>query len=83
MHNLVLTRFLVAAQVWTRANPAYRLAEVRTGYELAKVLYETGSIVPDAWLLFERSDGKRFPVLLERDRGMEYQQKFKQHVGEG
>jgi len=40
-------------------------------------------VVPDAWLLIERvREGapERFPVLLEIDRGTEYQRRFKEHV---
>jgi hypothetical protein len=91
LHNLILTRFLVAAQVC----PEMKVSEVQLCYELAKApgKVELGlpaggkekkisvAVIPDAWLDFERvADSKRFPVLLEIDRGMEYQKKFKQHV---
>jgi hypothetical protein len=36
--------------------------------------------VPDAYLCFERSDGEIFSVLVEIDRGTEYQERFKAHV---
>jgi hypothetical protein len=36
--------------------------------------------VPDAWLLFERPDGKRASILVEIDRGREYGSAFKAHV---
>ena len=94
MHNLLLTRFLVAALSWSKKHPEIRLARTRISYELARSpavvqvseegRTETLKVVPDAWLLFERvRDGKverTFPVLLEIDRGTEYRQKFKQHV---
>lgn len=94
LHNLLLTRFLVAAHSWCAKEPNYGLAKTRISYELAKqpatveVLKdgrtETLRVVPDAWMLFERlKNGKheRFmPVLLEIDRGMEYREKFKSHV---
>jgi hypothetical protein len=41
-------------------------------------------VIPDAWLYFERlKNGEHedyFPLLLEIDRGMEYQHKFKHHL---
>ena len=94
VHNLILTRFLVAAYKWSANHPEYRLAKTRTSYELARYpvpvrvsgweKMETVPVIPDAWLLFERlEDGVRkrvFPVLLEIDRGTAHQQKFKQHV---
>ena len=80
IHDLVLTRFCVAAAAWAAKQPAFKLVQTRTCYELAKM----GKVVPDAWLLFERLKGSvhetYFPVLLEIDRGMEHQNKFKQHL---
>jgi hypothetical protein len=84
MHNLVLTRFLVAAHTWSKTHPDYKLSQIRMYYELAKEAVKSGSVVPDAWLLFERRqkiDGiNAFPILLEIDRGMEYEKRFKEHV---
>jgi hypothetical protein len=71
-----------------------RLVKMRLCYELAReratveIVREGDTdklkVIPDAWLCFEvLKDGlhERFiPVLLEIDRGMEYQQKFKQHL---
>ena len=93
-HSLALTRFLVAAKAWAARQPEFRLAETRTSYELGRTPAtvelgegrerETVRVVPDAWLLFEQlRDGRHahwLPVLLELDRGTEYQRKFKQHV---
>src|SRR4051794_15264903 len=94
LHNLLLTRFLVAAKSWSKTQPQVRLAQTRICYELLKTPVtiaankgggtETINVTPDAWLLFENlKDGQHdqwMPILLEIDRGMEYQQKFKQHV---
>jgi hypothetical protein len=81
IHNLTLTHFCVAATVWAAKQPHFRLIETRTCYEIARA---GAAVVPDAWLLFETlKEGTHehyFPVLLEIDRGMEYQQKFKRHV---
>jgi hypothetical protein len=39
------------------------------------------SVIPDGWLQFERlSDGAHFPILVEIDRGSEYQERFKNHI---
>jgi hypothetical protein len=91
LHNLILTRFLVASQICKEMN----VSEIQLCYELAnapgrvelglpaggKEKKVTVAVIPDAWLDFERvADGKRFPVILEIDRGMEYSRKFKQHV---
>jgi hypothetical protein len=94
LHNLVLTRFLVAASYFAKCNPDFKLTQIRTCYELAKIAptvtlttkggNESVKVIPDTWLLFERLTGNThdayFPVLLEIDRGREYQQKFKSHV---
>jgi hypothetical protein len=94
LHNLLLTRFLVAAHTWARSAPDFNLTQTRTCYELSKIsptviLNKDGreenlKVIPDSWLLFERVKGAEhkcfFPILLEIDRGREYQQKFKSHV---
>jgi hypothetical protein len=93
-HSLFLTRFLVAAEMWSKAEPDYDLSQTRISYQLArapasvaigeKAEKETVTVIPDAWLLFEKLQNGRharwYPVLLEVDRGTEYQQKFKQHI---
>lgn len=93
-HNLTLSRFLVAAHSWSAMQSDFKLAQTRICYDLAReaMTFEISKegkterlkVIPDAWLLFEQlKDGRHahwFPVLLEVDRGMEYQQKFKQHV---
>jgi hypothetical protein len=76
-HTLLLTRFLVGAQVWCRNQPDFTLLEMRISYEMQE---EVKGIIPDGWLLFEAMSGKKYAVLLELDRGMEQGQKFKQHV---
>jgi Replication-relaxation len=79
-HQLLLTRFVLCACQFASHNPDYTLADVRLCYDIERSLGKrTGeAVVPDAWLLFER-EGK-FPVLLELDRGTEYQERFKNHV---
>ena len=82
-HQLLLTRFVICACRFVSQSPDYSLADIRLCYELEKRIgkREGEAVVPDAWLHFERvSDGERFPVLLEIDRGSEYQERFKNHV---
>jgi hypothetical protein len=88
-HNLLLTRLLVAAHAWAAKQPDFELVKTRICYELAKTaatleVSREGKtekkVIPDGWVEFERNDGKKFPILLEVDRGMEYSRKFKRHV---
>jgi hypothetical protein len=78
---LLLTRFVVCACRFANQNPDLTLADVRLCYDIERSLgkREREEMVPDAWLLFEQ-DGKQFPVLVEIDRGTEYQERFKNHV---
>jgi hypothetical protein len=82
IHNLTLTRFLVAAAAWAARRTDFKLIQTRICYELVKI--PGVKVVPDAWLLFEKlKNGAHehyYPVLLEIDRGVENQHKFKQHV---
>jgi hypothetical protein len=91
LHHLILTRFLVAAQVWSKKQAGFTLADTRISHELAQTpatvditqggYTQTVPVVPDAWLKFVRvQDDMDFPILLEIDRGSEYKQKFKQHI---
>ena len=89
LHHLLLTRFLVAASWWCRNREETLLLEERTSYDLARNPPQVTitkkekpiriSIIPDAWLFFALPQGK-YAVLFELDRGMEFQEKFKQHV---
>ena len=90
VHSLLLTRVLVAAETFARGSDGIRLAGRRISYELWKSppvvqialdgeRHEV-KVVPDAWLLFERADGRRASVLVEIDRGREYRSAFKAHV---
>src|SRR5207248_7350577 len=81
-HDLVLTRFCVAAASWAAKQPDFKFLETRTCYELAR--RPATKVTPDAWLLFEKlKDGAHeyyYPLLLEVDRGSEHGQKFKHHL---
>jgi hypothetical protein len=91
VHSLLLTRTLVAAEVWAREKEDLSLAVCRISYELSEEppvvviknregRQERVKVVPDAWLRFDRSDGKKLPVLWEIDRGREHQIRFKEHI---
>jgi hypothetical protein len=88
-HSLQLTSFICAAHYWVRTNPSYTLSRELLSYALVQnpptVSLQTEehtttiTVVPDAFLCFER-DGEKFPVLLEIDRGTEYQSMLKKKL---
>ena len=89
LHHLLLTRFISAATWVCRSRDDLTLLAQRLSYEFLKnppqvTLTQkdkksTLTVIPDAWLLFGKENAK-YAVLFELDRGMEYQEKFKQHV---
>jgi Replication-relaxation len=88
-HQLLLTRFVVAACSWASKEPEYRLADVWLSYDIAKSMASlagehgrrAAAVIPDGWLQFERvADGAHVPILVEIDRGSEYQERFKNHI---
>jgi Replication-relaxation len=88
-HQLTLTRLIVSACQWIRKQAEYSLADMRLCYELEKRIAKlhgekertAALVIPDGWLLFERvADRARSPLLIEIDRGSEYQERFKNHV---
>jgi hypothetical protein len=89
LHHLLLTRFLVAANWWCRGREDLTILSERVSYELGrtpprititrKEKKTTLSVIPDAWLSFGK-EKPQYGILFELDRGMEYQEKFKQHV---
>jgi hypothetical protein len=82
-HQLLVTRFVICACRFTNQHPEYTLADVRLCYDMERSVGNRAgeAVVPDAWLHFERvADAVRFPVLVEIDRGSEYQERFKNHV---
>lgn len=94
LHDLILTRFLVAANRFASETPDFRVSAVRICYELAGSPVEVElegqgkrekiTVVPDGWVLFEKlRDGRHmhwFPVLVEIDRGTMYRERFKRHI---
>jgi hypothetical protein len=93
-HDLILTRFLVASEVWCRKQEAMRFLQTRICYELAKTPARVAidfegkraliKVIPDAWLEIQKLRvGKppaHFGILLEIDRGHLYQKRFKEHI---
>ena len=84
IHNLILTRTMIAASQWAKTHPTYSLTQTRICYELSgKALPTDRQVIPDGWLRFseQTSDGSYAqPVIIELDRGMEYKEKFRKHV---
>lgn len=77
LHNLILTRAMIAAVVWAKNHPSFSLIDKCISYELP------GKVVPDSWLLFEERAAEgiyEHPVMLEIDRGMEDKYAFRRHV---
>jgi hypothetical protein len=87
LHHLLLTRFVVAVQSYTRNHPQISLLQTRLCHELARNQAEIAGenkqksaktvIIPDAWMLFAlQSNGAHYPVMLEIDRGTTFRSKF-------
>ena len=72
LHNLILTRTMIAGGLWANEHPDFSLISKHICYELP------GKVIPDGWLLFEeRTDNAVYeqPVMIELDRGMEHKDK--------
>jgi hypothetical protein len=86
MHNLTVTRFLIALRAFCNTRQDIRLAEMRTQYELAHTIPAeegTTKVVPDAWVNAMVQNGLQqefAPLLIEVDRGTQWQQAFKQRL---
>jgi hypothetical protein len=96
LHNLLLSRTLIAASVWAKKQPNFKLVKTRICYELAREApsieltdakgeREKVKVIPDAFCLFQKlsnnkHDERFYQVLLEIDRGMEYQKRFKKAI---
>jgi Replication-relaxation len=96
LHNLILSRTLIAASLWAKKQPNFKLLKTRICHELAREApaiqltngkgeREMVRVIADAYLLFQKlSDNKHderfYQVLLEIDRGMEFQKRFKKAI---
>ncbi len=91
LHNLLLSRTLIAASVWAKKQPNFKLVKTRICYELAREApsiqltngkgeREMVKVIPDAYLLFQKLNNNKherfYQVILEVDRGMEFQKRF-------
>jgi hypothetical protein len=86
IHDLTVNRFLIALRTWCNTQQDIHLAEVRTQYELAHTIPAQEGItkvVPDAWVnaLVQNGAQQEFaPLLIEVDRGTQWQHAFKQRL---
>lgn len=93
LHNLLLTRVMVAARVYCREHSEFELIQERICYEFPVRSAQDGkkqagegtmSVIPDGFLLFAKrpaGGGEHlYPVLLEADRGTMFRERFKKHV---
>jgi hypothetical protein len=94
LHNLILTRFLVAAAAWCARQPDFKLIKTHICYELAKSpatvkvanagKTEKLKVIPDAWIEVEKLKNGEHEhyqaIMLEIDRGSEYRQKYIHHL---
>jgi hypothetical protein len=79
VHSLTVTRFCVVAWWWSKNQERFKLLEDRTGYDEPPP-DRNRTVIPDAWLLFKRSDGMRGSIILEIDRGTEFKEQFQKHI---
>ena len=91
LHNLILTRTLIAASVWAKKQPNFKLVKTRICYELAREApsiqltdakgeHEKVKCIPDAYLLFQKLINNKherfYQIILELDRGTEFKQRY-------
>src|ERR671914_3052567 len=91
LHNLILTRTLIAASVWAKKQPNFNLVKTRICYELAREapsiqltdangVREKVKCIPDAYLLFQKLNNNKherfYQIILEVDRGTEFKQRY-------
>jgi Replication-relaxation len=75
-HALLQTRIVVAASYFSRQQQQFKLTQSRLSYDLSRI--PALSVIPDAWLVFENQ--QKYQILLECDRGTQYQVAFKRHI---
>jgi hypothetical protein len=90
LHNLLLSRTLIAASVWAKNQPNFKLVKTRI-YELAREApsiqltnakgeREMVKVIFDAYLLFQKLNNNKherfYQVLIELDRGTEFKQRY-------
>jgi hypothetical protein len=65
-HALLQTRIVVAASYFSRQLQQFTLTHSLLSYDLPRL--HRISVIPDAWLLFENQQGKKYQILIEIDR---------------
>jgi hypothetical protein len=90
LHNLLLSRTLISASVWAKKQPNFKLVKTLC-YELAREApsiqltndkgeREMVKVIPDAYILYQKLNNNKhecfYQILLEIDRGMEFQKRF-------
>jgi Replication-relaxation len=91
VHNVLLSRTLIAASVWAKKQPNFKLVKTRICYELAREApsiqltndkgeREMVKVIPDAYLLFQKLNNNKherfYQIILELDRGTEFKQRL-------
>jgi hypothetical protein len=91
LHNLLLSRTLIAASVWAKKQPNFKLVKTRICYELAREAplieltndkgeREMVRLIPDAYMLYQKLNNNKherfYQILLELDRGTEFKKRF-------
>jgi hypothetical protein len=91
LHNILLSRTLIAASVWAKKQPNFKLVKTHICYQLAREApsiqltndkgeREMVKVIPDAYLLFQKLNNNKherfYQVILELDRGTEFKQRF-------
>jgi hypothetical protein len=91
LHNLLLSRTLIAASVWAKKQPNFKLIKTRICYELAREApsiqlinakgeREMVKVIPDSYLLFQKLNNNKherfYQVLIELDRGTEFKRRY-------
>lgn len=79
LHALALTRFFVGLHTYCKDNPRARIEQQYISYELQKHPALPKTVIPDGWILVIK-DGKKYPIMLEIDRGTIMQRQFKQQI---
>jgi hypothetical protein len=91
LHNLLLSRTLIAASVWAKKQPNFKLIKTRICYELAREApsiqlinakgeREMVKVIPDSYLLFQKLNNNKherfYQVFIELDRGTEFKRRY-------
>jgi hypothetical protein len=91
VHNLILSRTLIAASLWAKKQPNFKLVKTHISHELARkapsieITNDKGErdkvkVIFDGFLLFQKLNNDKherfYQILLEIDRGTEFKQRL-------